>query len=254
MKMRLVQPEAAKRVSPRETLDYAAFTQNHRQPNETNELHVFEKFYAARSLVVDGFETYTDAAVSESAQRPTIRADAVGRKDEALTLVFCEAGEARNIGDETLSRIGRSDNARAVILVPTGLDFDVPNFDPGQFNPGKIVVEPLGWFGDQLDQTLQETFRLIDVLGNETRMRMLAPLFRKTGAKKEYRTSINPKLVYKNLETFLETGLIDEMEGGNYELSQLGKSIMADFIAFLERTRRTLDSASKAKEVKNQDE
>src|SRR2546425_7163 len=156
--MRLVQPEAAKRVSPRETLDYAAFTENHRQPNETSELHVFEKF-----------------------------------------------------------------------------------------NAGKIVVEPLGWFGDQLDQTLQETFRLIDVLGNETRMRMLAPLFRKTGAKKEYRTSINPKLVYKNLETFLETGLIDEMDSGNYELSQLGKSIMADFIAFLERTRRTLDSASKSK-------
>ncbi len=251
MKMRLVEPLAAKRVSPRETLDYAAFSEHHRQPYETNELHVFEKFYAARSLVADGFETYTDTDVSESANRPAIRADTVGRKGEALTLVFCQAGEVKNTEDETLTRIGKSENARAVILVPMGINLDLPNLDPRQFRAGKVVVEPLGWFGDQLDQTLQETLRLIGLLGNETRMRMLAPLFRKTGAKREYRTSINPKLVYKNLAAFLETGLVDEVDRGSYELSQLGKSIMADFIAFLERTRRTLDSASKVKEVKS---
>jgi hypothetical protein len=251
MKMRLVGPLAAKRVLPRETLDYVAFSEKHRQHNETSELHVFEKFYAARSLVADGFETYTDAEVSESAHRPAIRVDAVGRKGDALTLVFCEAGETESTGDETLSRIGESDNARAVILAPTGLDLDLPNIDSSEFRSGKIVVEPLGWFGDELDQTLHETLRLIDLLGNETRMRMLAPLFRKTGAKREYRTSINPKLVYKNLATFLETGLVYEVDRGSYELSQLGKSIMADFIAFLERTRKTLDSASKAKEVKS---
>jgi len=134
--------------------------------------------------------------------------------------------------------------------VPMGIDHELPELDREHFKEGKVVVEPLGWFGDQLDKTLQETLRLVDLLGNETRMRMLAPLFRKTGAKKEYRTSINPKLVYKNLTAFLETGLVDEVEHGSYELSELGKSIMADFIGFLERTRRTLDAASKVKEVK----
>ncbi len=251
MKMKLVEPTAAKRVSPRETLDYVAFSENHRQPNETSELHVFEKFYAARSLIEDGFETYTDVDVSESANRPLIRADAVGRKGEVITLVFCEAGEAKHTEVETLTRIGKSENARAVILVPMGVDLVLPDLDRSPFKTGKVVVESLGWFGDQLDQTLQETLRLIDLLGNETRMRMLAPLFRKTGAKREYRTSINPKLVYKNLAAFLETGLVDEVDRGSYELSQVGKSIMADFIAFLERTRRTLDSASKVREVKS---
>ncbi len=250
MKMRLVGPLAARRVSPREALDYSAFSMNHSQPGETSELHVFEKFYGANSLVADGFETYTDSEVSDSANQPAIKADVVGRKGEALTLVFCEAGDSKRIEEEALTRIEKSENARAVILVPMGVDVDLSNLGQERIKAGKVVVEPLGWFGDQLDQTLQETLRLVDLLGNETRMRMLAPLFRKTGAKKQYRTTINPKLVYKNLTAFLETGLVDEVEHGGYELSELGKSVMADFIAFLERTRRTLDAASKVREVK----
>src|SRR5213594_1000142 len=94
MKMRLVGPLAARRVSPREALDYSAFSMNHSQPGETSELHVFEKFYGANSLVADGFETYTDTEVSDSANQPAIKADVVGRKGEALTLVFCEAGDS----------------------------------------------------------------------------------------------------------------------------------------------------------------
>ena len=80
-------------------------------------------------------------------------------------------------------------------------------------------------------------------------MRMLAPLFQKTGAKRDYRSKINPKLVYKNLSVLVEAGLVDEMQGGTYELSQFGKSILAEFITFLEKTRKTLDSVSKQKEV-----
>ncbi|OLD06029.1 MAG: hypothetical protein AUJ07_00340 [Crenarchaeota archaeon 13_1_40CM_3_53_5] len=239
MKMRLVGPLAARRVSPREALDYSAFSMNHSQPGETSELHVFEKFYGANSLVADGFETYTDSEVSDSANQPAIKADVVGRKGEALTLVFCEAGDSKRIEEEALTRIEKSENARAVILVPMGVDVDLSNLGQERIKAGKVVVEPLGWF-----------LRLVDLLGNETRMRMLAPLFRKTGAKKQYRTTINPKLVYKNLTAFLETGLVDEVEHGGYELSELGKSVMADFIAFLERTRRTLDAASKVREVK----
>src|SRR6058998_3315118 len=213
MKMRLVGPLAARRVSPREALDYSAFSMNHSQPGETSELHVFEKFYGANSLVADGFETYTDTEVSDSANQPAIKADVVGRKGEALTLVFCEAGDSKRIEEEALTRIEKSENARAVILVPMGVDVDLSNLGQERIKAGKVVVEPLGWFGDQLDQTLQETLRLVDLLGNET-------------------------------------GLVDEVEHGGYELSELGKSVMADFIAFLEMTRRTLDAASKVREVK----
>jgi len=64
---------------------------------------------------------------------------------------------------------------------------------------GKATLEVLGWFGDTFEETFRETLGLIELLGNETRMRMLAPLLEKSGAKKEYRTRINPKLVYHNI-------------------------------------------------------
>ncbi len=74
-------------------------------------------------------------------------------------------------------------------------------------------------------------------------MRMLTPLFRKTSAKREHRAVINPKLGYKNLSVLLGAGLVDEHEG-NCELSRLGKTILAEFPTFLEKTGKTLDSSS----------
>lgn len=76
-------------------------------------------------------------------------------------------------------------------------------------------------------------------------MRMLVPLFRKAGAKKDYRAKINPKLVYQNLSVLLEAGLVDEFDEGTYELSEPGKSILAEFITFLDKARKTLDSIGK---------
>ncbi len=78
---------------------------------------------------------------------------------------------------------------------------------------------------------------------------MLAPLFMKTAAKREYRAMINPKLVYENLSVLQHAGLVDEVQDGTYDLSELGKTVVADFIAFLEKTRRTLGAISKQKEV-----
>src|SRR5207302_9209578 len=72
-------------------------------------------------------------------------------------------------------------------------------------------------------------------------MRMLAPLLQKSALKREFRARINPKLVYHNLTALSESGIVNEPVEGTLELSQLGKAVLPDFIAFLENTRKTLD-------------
>ncbi len=121
---------------------------------------------------------------------------------------------------------------------------------PGALSRGKVQVETLGWFEDTLQQTLQQTLRTIELLVNETRMRMLAPLLQKSALKREFRARINPKLVYHNLTALSEAGIIDEPVEGTYELSQLGKTVLPEFIAFLEKTRKTRDDY-RHKEVKS---
>jgi predicted transcriptional regulator len=76
-------------------------------------------------------------------------------------------------------------------------------------------------------------------------MRMLMPLFRRTSDKRDYRATINPKLVYKNIEVLLQARLLDENESG-YELSELGKTVLAEFITFLEKTRKTLNTRTRS--------
>ncbi len=240
-----------RRVSPRDILDYRTFSEKYGKQGRSNELEVFERFHAANALIREGFETYLDALISDSREGFTIRADTCGSKEGFLTVVFCETGTLEPSLPASLEKVSRSQNARAIVLAPFGLDLRaLEQALPNVFESGKVSLESLGWFGDHLDKTLQQTLRLIDLLGNETRMRMLAPLFRKSSGKREYRAMINPKLVYENLSALLDAGLVDEASDGTYELSQMGRTVMAEFISFLEKTRRTLHSISKEREVK----
>lgn len=245
MKLKLVECKETRRLSPRDILDYRTFSQRYGKKGRSNELEVFERFHAANALIRDGFETYLDALVSDSRERFTIMADTCGSKEGFLTVVFCETGTPEPSLPASLEKISRSQNGRAVVLAPFDLDLGaLEQTIPNIFESGKVSLESLGWFGDHLDKTLQQTLRLIDLLGNETRMRMLAPLFRRSSAKREYRAMINPKLVYQNLSALLDAGLVDETSDGTYELSEMGRTIMAEFISFLEKTRRTMDSIS----------
>ena len=121
---------------------------------------------------------------------------------------------------------------------------------PGALDTGKLKIETLGWFEDTLERNLQQTLHTIELLVNETRMRMLAPMLQKSALKRDFRARINPKLVYHNLTALSEAGIVDEPVEGTYELSQLGKTVLPEFIAFLEKTRKTLDDY-RHKEVKS---
>ncbi len=141
-----------------------------------------------------------------------------------------------------MKQVSASNNATGLIVSAHGVDnASIEERVPGAIVKGKIEVETLGWFDDTLEEALRETLRTIELMVNETRMRMLAPLLGKSAVKKEFRARINPKLVYHNIAELSKAGILDEPTQGTYELSQMGETVLAEFLMFLERTRRTLN-------------
>ena len=239
------------KVTGAQAQDYRTFRNRFPGQINTTELQRFEHFYAARSLLDQGMETYLNAIISDKGGTSRVKVDTCGVAGDSITVVCCEGEEADPSLGSILGLVSRADNAQAIILAPPSLD--ISGFEeklPDAFRGGKIVLESLGWFQDHLDKTLRETLRLVDLLGNETRIRMLTPLFRKSSGAREYRATINPKLVYQNLPILLEARMVRETEG-NYELSDLGKTILGEFITFLEKTRKALDQATTPGEVKD---
>lgn len=246
MKLELVETEETTKASVNDILDYASFAAQHRSPSDTNELHVFEKYQAARMLLTAGFETLLDPQIVSDKDKTRSKVDSAGIDPDTgnITVVFCATSRPDESLWQSLRTIARSDNANAIVLSPEDVDeAAVRKQIPGALENGKISLETIGWFEDNLESTLQETIRMLELLVNETRIRMLAPLFQKSTAKKEYRTRINPKLVYENLNSLSEAGLVDESQQGTYALSQFGKTMLGEFITFLEKTRRILDES-----------
>ena len=197
---------------------------------------------ASRMLLSNGFDTYLNPVMRRDDDNSTIVADLCGIKKEEIIVAFCSASLPEETVWNSIRLISQSQNARSLILSPEEIAPDLIEEEaPGALNRGKVQVETLGWFDDTLEQTLQQTLRTIELLVNETRMRMLAPLLQKSALKREFRARINPKLVYHNLTALSEAGIVDEPVEGTYELSQLGKTVLPEFIAFLEKTRKTLD-------------
>ncbi|HKI76784.1 MAG TPA: hypothetical protein VEL52_07180 [Candidatus Bathyarchaeia archaeon] len=206
---------------------------------------------ASRMLLSNGFDTYLNPVMRRDDDNSTIVADLCGIKKEEIIVAFCSASLPEETVWNSIRLISQSQNARSLILSPEEIAPDLIEEEaPGALNRGKVQVETLGWFDDTLEQTLQQTLRTIELLVNETRMRMLAPLLQKSALKREFRARINPKLVYHNLTALSEAGIVDEPVEGTYELSQLGKTVLPEFIAFLEKTRKTLDDY-RHKEVKS---
>lgn len=181
----------------------------------------------------------------------TIEADVAGVKNGEMIVAFCSASLPEDSVWTSVRLISQSQNARSLILSPEEISPDLIEEEvPRGLDMGKLQIETLGWFEDTLEQTLQQTLRTIELLVNETRMRMLAPLLQKSALTRDFRARINPKLVYHNLTALSEAGIVNEPVEGTFELSQLGKTVLPEFIAFLEKTRKTLDDY-RNKEVKS---
>jgi len=231
-------------VPPQDVIAYETFTRRHHNATEKNELLQFERFHAARHLISQEMDTFLDARLTPDNAAKPISVDVCGIKNGTVTAIFCQTSGLDDRVINSIETIDKSQNANAIILLPR--EPDRPELQEAvgvALGRGKATIEVLGWFDNTFEETFRETLSLIELLGNETRMRMLAPLLEKSGAKRDYRTRINPKLVYHNISALSNAGLLDESKEGTYELSQFGKTVLAEFITFLEKTRKTLDES-----------
>lgn len=242
MNLELVRRPAPKRVSPQSVLDYETFARRYHEAQDIRGLKLFEKFITASKLIREGYDTYLDPSFKPNDNTPSFHADAGGVKDKEILVAFCTTTEPDEKLWNAMKQVSASDNARAVIVSVHGVDDEAVEVRvPGAIGNGKIEIEALGWFDDTLEEALRQTLRTIELMVNETRMRMLAPLLGKSALKKEFRARINPKLVYHNIAELSKAGILDEPSQGTYELSRMGETVLAEFLLFLERTRRTLD-------------
>jgi len=237
MNLELVRRPAPKRVSPQSVLDYETFARRYPEPHDIRGLKLFEKFVIASKLIREGYDTYIDP-ILKLGYNTTLEADAGGIKGNEILVAFCSTSEPDEKLWKTVQQVSQSENGRALVVSAQGVEDDSI---PRGIDRTKLEVEALGWFDDTLEETLRQTLRTIELMVNETRMRMLAPLLRKSSMKKEFRARINPKLVYHNIAELSKAGILDEPSEGTYELSRMGETVLAEFLMFLERTRRTID-------------
>ena len=250
MNLELLRRPAPKRVSPQSVLDYETFVKRFHETQDVRGLKFFEKFITASKLIREGYDTYVDPFFKLGHSKHRFQADAGGLKENQVLVAFCPTSEPDKELWSSLQEISESENARALIVSAHEVDAQmIDERIAGAIAKGKIEVETLGWFDDTLEETLRQTLRTIELMVNETRMRMLAPLLGKSALKKEFRARINPKLVYHNIAELSKAGILDEPSQGPYGLSRMGETVLAEFLTFLERTRRTLDD-QKNKEVK----
>jgi hypothetical protein len=232
------------RVLPVHMLDYMAFREAFGSQTDETELHMLEKFHAARSMVQRGFQDTFVSATLRTIPRTdrVLDVDVCGIDHGNLDLVFCETDPVSESLFERLGLVEDAENASAILLFPSRIDTsEVSERFPEAIQSGKFKVQQLPWRERAIDRTFREALEIMDLLGNETRVRMLVPLLEKPYGKRQYRTEINPKLVYENVTSLLTHRLIDELEDDTYGLSRTGRQIFCEYMAFVERVRRVLE-------------
>jgi len=244
LRLAVLQPSRTARVLPVHILDYMAFRDTFGSQAGENELHTLEKFHAARSMIQRGLQnTFVSATLKTIPESErTVNVDVCGMDRDNLNLVFCETGPVKENLFESLELVEDAENANATLLFPSRVDTsEIADRFPEAIESGKFEIQRLHWRERAIDRTFREALEIMDLLGNETRVRMLVPLLEGPHGKRHYRAEINPKLVYENVTSLLTHRLIDELDDDTYGLTQVGKQIFCEYMAFLERVRRVLE-------------
>ena len=231
-------------IRPRDIMYYCAFRRRFRKDESESELHLAERFHAARILFERGNEhVYNELQLkTEDApdQPPTaITADLCGVISDYLTLAFCETSPPTNQLLEKLRVVENATNARALLLYP--FSAGLLQLPWAKAEHAKLDVARVPWLDEQIDEAFQEVIGMVELLTNQTRVRMLTPLLEKASRKRDYRRVINPKLLYENLANLLESGIIDEAKDESYRLTQFGSDLLGEYLSFLERVRRVIE-------------
>jgi len=91
-----------------------------------------------------------------------------------------------------------------------------------------------------LEEMFEEALELLDIFESSTRRKMLLSMYRGPCNKSYFRSLINPKLVYENLEILQERELIEELSDGTFDLTEIGKRLLREYLQFLQNLRRTI--------------
>lgn len=230
-------------IKPRDIMDYGAFRSKFRKSEET-ELHLAERFHAAKILFERGSENvYADAPLrtegTSSGATAAFTADVCGVNSDELTLAFCVTSPPTDELLKKLSVVEKATNARALILYP--FSAGLPALLNARAEYHKLDVTCVPWLDERASDAFRQVTEMVELLANQTRVRMLTPLMEKGFRKRDYRRVINPKLLYENLASLLESGIIDEAEDESYRLTRLGSSLLGEYLTFLERLRRVIE-------------
>jgi len=244
MNLEVHQSARKRRVLSAHVLDYERFRDDFRSEQDETELHLLEKFHAARALSHDSeMDTFVDAVIYDPERNSRkFTADLVGVNDKKLTAVFCETKPPDDTLIRELEMVEESDNSKAVVVYPFKINSDsIDSKFQNSVSTGKFVIEHLNWRDRALERAFREALELMDVLTNETRVKMLLPLLEEPQGKRHFREDINPKLIYENVPLLRDHKLIDELSDDLYGLTSLGKTILCEYLAFVEKVRHLLE-------------
>lgn len=250
MRLELSPVSKKQRIGAAEMVDYSLFKRRFSSP-EVSQRRLIGKFNAARKLMTLGaIDVYVDAVLhcrpSTARFAPEIVVDTCGVDGENLTVGICQETSTGDTLMNVLEVLEKAKNTRTMIFHPVSTrKHEMSQRFRKAIEAGKFIVEQAHWLDEQVEGTLRQAIELVDLLANETRVKMLLPLLNRTYRKRDYREDINPKLLYENLSTLIKSGLVDELEEDRYTLTEVGKDLLGEYISFLERVGRFLGESER---------
>jgi hypothetical protein len=229
-------------------VNYTAFREDFHTQEEESELHLLEKFHAARILSQKGdAETYVDPVLVDPDERSQkLTADLASVEGATVTAVFCETKPPDENLLKELQVVDNAENSKTVVVYPFKVNSEsLGSKFPRALESGRLVIEHLNWRDRGLEKAFRQALELMDLLCNETRVKMLLPLLEHPQGKKNFREEINPKLIYENVPLLRTHKLINELSDDLYDLTPMGKTILGEYLAFVEKVRDLLEKAAR---------
>jgi len=248
MRLEVQTSSKKRRVLPMHVVNYTAFREDFHTQGDESELHLLEKFHAARILSQQGdVETFVDPILVDSEERSQkLVADLAGVEGETVTAVFCETKPPDEVLLKELQVVDDAENSKTVIVYPFKVGSEsISSKFPRALESGRLVIERLNWRDKGLEKAFRQTLELMDLLCNETRVKMLLPLLEHPQGKRNFREEINPKLIYENVPLLRTHKLIDELSDDLYDLTPMGRTILGEYLAFVEKVRDLLEKAAR---------
>ena len=248
MRLEVLPSSRKRRVLPMHVVNYTAFREDFRTDEDESELHLLEKFHAARVLSRSGdVDTFVGPILYDPEKHShRFTADLAGVEGGTVTAVFCETRAPDEELLKDLEVIDEAENSKAVVVYPSRVNSNsIDSKFPDAVDSGKFVIEHLNWRDRGLERAFREALELMDLLCNETRVKMLLPLLEAPQGKKNFREGINPKLIYENVPLLRAHKLIDELSDDLYDLTPIGKTILGEYLAFVQKVRDLLEKADK---------